>query len=86
MALTAARSAVLFTIGTALSVSLASQSPQSTSPPIPTFRAEVEYVEVDALVTDEQGRFVPDLQKKTFESSKTGSLRRSQILRSWRFR
>ena len=64
--------AVLLTIGTALSVTLASQSPQSTSPPIPTFRAEVEYVEVDALVTDEQGRFVSNLQKEDFQIFEDG--------------
>ena len=64
--------AVLLTIGTALSVGLASQSPQSASPPVPTFRAEVEYVEVDALVTDEQGRFVPDLRKEDFRIFEDG--------------
>jgi VWFA-related protein len=64
--------AVLLTIGTALSVSLASQSAQTSSPPIPTFRAEVEYVEVDALVTDEQGRFVPDLRKEDFRIFEDG--------------
>jgi VWFA-related protein len=55
--------AALLAVGVTLSVSLASQS---ADPPIPTFRAEVEYVEVDALVTDEQGHFVPNLQKEDF--------------------
>ena len=59
----------LFTIGTALSVSLASQS---ADPPVPTFRAEVEYVEVDALVTDDQGRFVPSLRKEDFQIFEDG--------------
>ena len=53
----------------ALSVSLASQS---ADPPLPTFRAEVEYVEVDALVTDEQGRFVPSLRKEDFQIFEDG--------------
>jgi VWFA-related protein len=61
--------AILCTIGTALSVSLASQS---ADPPMPTFRAEVEYVEVDALVTDEQGRFVPNLRKEDFQIFEDG--------------
>ena len=61
--------ASLFTIGTALSVSLASQS---ADPPMPTFRAEVEYVEVDALVTDDQGRFVPSLRKEDFQIFEDG--------------
>ena len=47
--------ATLLTIGTVFSADLASQSAEA---PTPTFRAEVEYVEVDALVADEQGRFV----------------------------
>ena len=64
--------AVLLTIGTALPVNLESQSSQSTSPPIPTFRAEIEYVEVDALVTDEQGRFVSNLQKEDFRIFEDG--------------
>jgi VWFA-related protein len=61
--------AMLFTIGMVLSVGLASQS---ADPPMPTFRAEVEYVEVDALVTDEQGRFVPGLRKEDFQIFEDG--------------
>ena len=38
----------------------------------PTFRAEVEYVEVDALVTDEEGRFVRDLTVDDFEVFEDG--------------
>src|SRR5204862_358290 len=33
----------------------------------PTFKAEVEYVEVDALVTDSKGQFVRDLTKEDFQ-------------------
>jgi len=61
--------ATLFTIGTALSADLASQSPDALTP---TFRAEVEYVEVDALVTNEQGRFVPGLRKDDFQIFEDG--------------
>jgi VWFA-related protein len=40
-------------------------SPQSPQPPI-TFKVEVNYVEVDATVTDAQGNFVRDLTKDDF--------------------
>jgi VWFA-related protein len=33
----------------------------------PTFRVQVDYVEVDVLVTDQQGRFVRDLKKEDFQ-------------------
>ena len=61
--------AILLTVGIGYSVSVSSQS---TTPPTPTFRADVEYVEVDALVTDEQGRFVPNLQKEDFRIFEDG--------------
>ena len=56
-----------------LPVNLASQS---VGPPTPTFRAQVEYVEVDALVTDEQGRFVPTLVKEDFRLFEDGKPQR----------
>jgi len=40
-------------------------------PPI-TFRAEVNYVEVDAVVVDAQGRFVRDLRKEDFRIVEDG--------------
>jgi VWFA-related protein len=49
------------------------QAPPSTQQtPPPTFKAEVEYVEVDALVTDEQGQFVRDLTIDDFQISEDG--------------
>lgn len=60
---------IVLAIGAALS---AGQTSQSQAPPTPTFKAEVEYVEVDALVTDEQGRFVPDLRKEDFQIFEDG--------------
>ena len=33
----------------------------------PTFKLQVDYVEVDAVVTDQQGRFVRDLKKEDFQ-------------------
>ena len=59
---------VLLTIGTVQSSRVSSQ----TTPPTPTFRTDVEYVEVDALVTDEQGRFVSTLQKEDFQVFEDG--------------
>jgi len=45
---------------------------QSGPSQTPTFRAEVEYVEVDALVTDAEGRFVRDLTADDFEVLEDG--------------
>lgn len=50
----------------------AGQSPQPPAPQTPTFRADVEYVEVDALVTDQQGAFVRGLTQDDFEVSEGG--------------
>jgi len=65
----------LFAVATG-SVLTAGQQAQEQRPTIdadrPTFRAEVEYVEVDALVTDEEGRFVRDLTANDFEVFEDG--------------
>lgn len=63
---------IILGIGAALSAGQISQSGSGQAPPTPTFRAEVEYVEVDAIVTDEQGRFVPDLRKEEFQIFEDG--------------
>src|SRR5262245_58253367 len=42
------------------------------APLTPTFRAEVEYVEVDAIVTDGQGRLVRDLKVEDFQVFEDG--------------
>ncbi|MBI4484906.1 MAG: VWA domain-containing protein, partial [Acidobacteria bacterium] len=48
---------------------VAGQNPPPTSAPpqTPTFRVRVDYVEVDAIVTDQQGQFVRDLKKEDFQ-------------------
>src|SRR5712671_4861580 len=51
---------------------VAAQSQQPPAPPTPTFKAQVEYVEVDALVTDQQGQFVRTLTKDDFQVSEDG--------------
>lgn len=48
--------------------------PQSQEPVLqgPTFKAQVEYVEVDAVVTDQQGQFVRNLTKEDFQVFEDG--------------
>jgi VWFA-related protein len=56
-------------------VTLAAQQPsrvQSPDTPPPTFRLEVNYVEVDAVVTDSQGNLVTDLTLDDFEVRENG--------------
>jgi VWFA-related protein len=45
---------------------------QQPAPPQPTFKTQVEFVEVDAIVTDAQGRFVRDLKKEDFQVLEDG--------------
>ena len=47
------------------------QPPAPQQPPI-TFRAEVNYVEVDARVLDQQGKFIPGLKPEDFEVLEDG--------------
>lgn len=58
----------------AATVAAAAQAPppSSQTPPQVTFRVDVEYVEIDAVVTDAQGRFVTDLRKDEFELLEEG--------------
>ena len=55
-------------------VPTAQPSPQSQAPPPqgPTFRVEVSYVELDAVVTDAEGKFVRGLAKDDFEILEDG--------------
>ena len=46
--------------------------PSAPASQIPTFKAQVEYVEVDAVVTDQQGNFVRNLKKDEFQVSEDG--------------
>jgi VWFA-related protein len=45
---------------------------QTQAPPSVTFQVEVNYVDVDAVVTDEQGNFVPGLTRDDFEVFEDG--------------
>src|SRR5262245_32887304 len=59
--------------GAALSAGQApAEAPAQQQAPTPTFKTEVEYVEVDALVTDAQGRFVRDLTASDFQITEDG--------------
>ncbi len=50
----------------------ARQSPQTSGSERPTFRTQVEYVEVDVVVTDAAGHFVPGLKKEDFQLREDG--------------
>jgi VWFA-related protein len=46
--------------------------PAAPTPQQPTFKVRVDYVEVDAVVTDRQGRLVRDLKKEDFQVLEDG--------------
>jgi VWFA-related protein len=51
-------------------ITVAAQGPQE--PPAVTFQVEVNYVDVDAIVTDEKGNFVTGLAREDFELFEDG--------------
>jgi VWFA-related protein len=57
-------------LGLALAPLLVGAAPQA---PPPVFRAEAEYVEVDAFVTDEKGEFVSGLTRDDFQVFEEGA-------------
>ena len=48
------------------------QQPPSQQPPAPTFKVEVNYVEIDASVTDARGSFVTNLTRNDFQVLEDG--------------
>jgi VWFA-related protein len=60
--------------GAALTAGQAPAPPAQQPPPQqpPTFKVRVDYVEVDAVVTDRQGRLVRDLKKEDFQVLEDG--------------
>ena len=58
---------IVLLAGTVLTAGQTPAPPQG--PQTPTFRVQVDYVEVDVLVTDQQGRFVRDLKQEDFQVS-----------------
>ena len=64
---------ILLLTGAALTAGQApapAQQPPAAQPP--TFKVRVDYVEVDAVVTDRQGRIVRDLKKEDFQVLEDG--------------
>src|SRR5436309_8095978 len=55
-----------------VSAALVAQQPPPQQPPPLTFRVEINYVEIDAVVTDAQGNFVRDLKKDDFQVLEDG--------------
>jgi len=65
--------ALVLLAGSALVAGQAQQADQAPLQlPLPTFKAQVEYVEVDAVVTDQQGNFVRNLKKEDFQVTEDG--------------
>jgi VWFA-related protein len=50
---------------------VAQERPAGQQPPV-TFKVEINYVEIDAIVTDAQGTFVRDLRKEDFQIVEDG--------------
>ena len=59
-----------------LSVPARGQQQAPSNPPAVTFQTEVNYVDVDAIVTDPQGNFVGNLTKSDFEIREDGKLQK----------
>ncbi|HZR22575.1 MAG TPA: VWA domain-containing protein [Vicinamibacterales bacterium] len=53
-------------------VSAGQQTPPAPQPQQPTFRVQVDYVEVDVVVTDRDGKLVRDLKKEDFQVMEDG--------------
>jgi VWFA-related protein len=64
-------SAAVIALG-AVGAVLRAQAPRPASDQQPTFKVQVDYVEVDALVTDRQGNLVRDLEKNDFQVLEDG--------------
>ena len=62
---------IVWLIGSALVTGSAQQS-QPPQPQQPTFRVQVDYVEVDVVVTDRNGKLVRELTKDDFQVSEDG--------------
>jgi len=74
-----ARVAALFTFVAGVALSAGQNPPAATNssqppppPQGPTFRVRVDYVEVDVVVTDQQGNLVRDLKKEDFQVLEDG--------------
>jgi VWFA-related protein len=66
------RLSALLLIVAGMSLSAQEPPPAATASQPPTFKVEVNYVEVDAVVTDQQGNFVRGLAKDDFQVLEDG--------------
>ena len=64
--------AIVAGLSASLAVSVVSGQSPPQQAPTPTFKAEVEYVEVDTLVVDKDGNFVRNLTKEDFRIFEDG--------------
>jgi len=64
---------LIVVVAATTAVSLAAGSPQAPGQQPPTFRVEVNYVEIDAHATDAQGKFVDDLNQGEFQILEDGT-------------
>lgn len=62
----------LYLFAGCLALTAAPRAQQQPQPPPPTFKVEVNYVEIDASVTDAQGNFVTNLSKNDFQILEDG--------------
>ncbi|MBW8894874.1 MAG: VWA domain-containing protein [Acidobacteria bacterium] len=69
---------VLMTLAMARVVA-SGQTPQSAAQTPPTFRVEVNYVEIDARPTDPQGKFVADLTEADFQIVEDGAPQKIKV-------
>jgi VWFA-related protein len=63
---------IVFIAGTALTAGQTPAPPQPPQSQQPTFKVQVDYVEVDVVVTDRQGNLVRDLKKEDFQVLEDG--------------
>jgi VWFA-related protein len=66
------RIAALFVLLAGSALTAGQNPPAPTPQQTPTFKVRVDYVEVDALVTDRQGNFIRDLKKEDFQIFEDG--------------
>jgi VWFA-related protein len=66
-------------ITTYLSAAGHAQAPASPQQPAATFKADVNLVEVHAVVTDERGNFVGNLAREDFEIYEAGTLQKPSV-------
>jgi hypothetical protein len=81
--LTTMRRVLLFlltpVIITFLSAAGHAQAPAPAQPPPPTFKTDVNMVEVHAVVTDDRGNFVGNLSQADFEIYESGTLQKPSV-------